>query len=268
MRIPFFKYQGAGNDFIIIDEREALWISESGEKHKTISFLCDRRFGIGADGLMLLRKHPAHDFQMIYYNSDGYEGSMCGNGGRCLVAFAAKLNVITNNTLFWATDGLHKAEIIGRNGEELTISLQMKDVSDIKLVKDGFFLDTGSPHYVVFLENIDEIDVFTEGRKLRYDPIFGEGGTNVNFARISNDLIHIRTYERGVENETLACGTGITATAIAAFHGGKVGNINRFNVKALGGELKVSFQNPGLSLYQEVFLEGPAKMVYQGEIEL
>jgi len=268
MRIPFYKYQGAGNDFIIIDEREALLIPETPEKHKTISFLCDRRFGIGADGLMLLRNHPTYDFQMVYYNSDGYEGTMCGNGGRCLVAFADRLGVFVNNTVFWAIDGLHKANIIDRKGEELTVSLQMKDVTDISRIRDGFFLDTGSPHYVVFSDNIDAIDVFTEGRKLRYDPIFGEGGTNINFAQITSDTILIRTYERGVENETLACGTGITATAIAAFHGGMVNKTGHLNVRALGGSLKVSFQNPGLSLYQEVLLEGPAKMVFQGEIDL
>ncbi len=268
MTIPFYKYQGAGNDFIIIDEREVVYLPDLAERNKTISWLCDRKFGIGADGLMLLRKHEKFDFQMVYFNSDGFEGSMCGNGGRCLVAFAAHQKIISNTTTFTAIDGRHKAEIKQTSDASMIVSLQMKDVTEIKLIDDGLFLDTGSPHYVLFTDALANMDVYKKGKYYRNSTLFGSGGANINFAQLINGVIHIRTYERGVENETLACGTGITATAIAAYHKGLIRNNQQVPFKAMGGNLSVSFQALQPGLYQEVFLEGPAQRVYKGEIKI
>lgn len=268
MTIPFYKYQGAGNDFIIIDERESEYFQNNAESHTTISWLCNRKFGIGADGLMLLRKHKEFDFQMVYFNSDGFEGSMCGNGGRCLVAFAAHKQIIRDTTTFMAIDGLHKAEIKQSAGSSMIVSLQMKDVSEIKPIDEGLFLDTGSPHYVLFTNDLAGIDVYTTGKRYRNSNLFGNGGANVNFAQLINNVIHIRTFERGVEAETLACGTGITATAIAAYHKGLITTSQQIPFKALGGDLSVSFQTDQPGLYKDVFLEGPAQKVFKGEIQM
>lgn len=269
MTIPFYKYQGAGNDFIIVDERKEILFHETPERYKLISHLCDRRFGIGADGLMLLRKHESYDFEMVYFNSDGHEGSMCGNGGRCLVAFAAHQGLIKKSTLFIAVDGEHHAEVVENHGRLLIVSLQMKDVDEIKPMQNGHFLDTGSPHYVLFTKDIQQIDVFSEGRKMRNNPAFGSGGTNINFAEITKDgVIEIRTYERGVEDETLACGTGITATAIAAHHSGLIQNNKPIQLRARGGELSVSFLVDPTGSYKNIYLQGPAKMVFEGTIDI
>jgi diaminopimelate epimerase len=269
MTIPFYKYQGAGNDFIIVDERRNMLFPDTPERHKLISHLCDRRFGIGADGLMLLRKHTRYDFEMVYFNSDGHEASMCGNGGRCLVAFAAHQGLIKKTTTFIAVDGEHHAEIIEDNGQFLIVSLQMKDVDEIKPVLNGHFLDTGSPHFVSFIQDIQNLDVFSEGRKLRHNPVFGSGGTNINFAEITQDqVINIRTYERGVEDETLACGTGITATAIAAHHAGLIRQNKSIKLRARGGELSVSFMVDPDGNYKSIYLQGPAKMVFEGSIDI
>jgi diaminopimelate epimerase len=269
MTIPFYKYQGAGNDFIVIDERQEIFFNETPERYKLISHLCNRRFGIGADGLMLLRNHNSYDFEMVYFNSDGHEGSMCGNGGRCLVAFAAHLKLIEKSTTFIATDGMHHAEVVENKDNLHIVSLQMKDVDDVKTILNGHFLDTGSPHFVLFTRDIQKIDVFNEGRKMRNNPVFGPGGTNINFAEIAEDSsIEIRTYERGVEDETLACGTGITATAIAAYHNGFIKHTNHIKLKARGGDLTVSFQVPVQGIFQNIYLQGPAQMVFKGEIEV
>lgn len=268
MKIPFHKYHGAGNDFIIIDERQTSYLSSVERNQQIIADLCNRRFGIGADGLMLLRNHPEYDFRMVYFNSDGYEGSMCGNGGRCLAAFALHNHIIVEKTVFIASDGLHHAVINSDDGKSTSVSLGMKDVVKIQETGNDLFLDTGSPHIVKFVSNLQKLDVYTEGRKIRYSDTFSSQGTNVNFAEIVESTIHIRTYERGVEDETLACGTGITATAIAAYHKGLLKSENHLvKLIARGGTLNVSFI-PSPQSYRNIILTGPAVKVFTGEIEI
>ncbi len=268
MKISFHKYHGAGNDFIIIDDRLASKISSIEKNHQIIADICNRRFGIGADGLMLLRNHPEYDFRMIYFNSNGYEGSMCGNGGRCMAAFAFHNKIIREKTLFMASDGLHHAEINSYDGNTVSVSLGMNDVKELKEMENGLFLDTGSPHLVKFVSHLEETDVYTEGRKIRFSDAFTPQGTNVNFAEIIENTIHIRTYERGVEDETLACGTGITATAIAAHYKGFIEqNENDVTLVAKGGTLNVSF-SPNPQRYRNIILTGPAVKVFTGEIEI
>ncbi len=269
MIIPFFKYEGAGNDFIIIDERTDSLLENHPKKSQLISFLCHRRFGIGADGLMLLKNHPETDFEMVYFNSDGLEGTMCGNGGRCLVAFAHELQIIEKDTVFTATDGLHKATIKEISGKTSIVSLQMKNIETISSTSEGVFLDTGSPHLVVFSDDLEGIDVINLGRELRNNKAFKKnGGTNVNFAQVINNEILIRTYERGVEDETLACGTGITATAIAAHNSRMLPEQKEYVVKARGGNLKVSFLRSAKNQYTDVYLEGPATIVFTGKVTI
>ncbi|MBW6478621.1 MAG: diaminopimelate epimerase [Bacteroidales bacterium] len=269
MKLHFHKYHGAGNDFIIIDERVNNYLSSVERNQQIIADLCNRRFGIGADGLMLLRSHPEYDFRMVYYNSDGYEGSMCGNGGRCLAAFAFHNRITTKEkALFIASDGLHQAVINSDDGKSALVSLGMNDISEILKMGNDLFLDTGSPHLVRFVSDVEKMDVFNEGRKIRYSDVFKPGGTNVNFAEIVENSIHIRTYERGVENETLACGTGITATAIAAHFQGLLKNhVNEVKLIARGGKLNVSF-TPHAASYSNIILTGPAVKVFSGEIEI
>jgi len=259
MNIQFFKYQGAGNDFVVIDNRESVIDKNNNE---LINKLCDRRFGIGADGLMLLQNKDGYDFEMVYFNADGFEGTMCGNGGRCIVAFAHFLGIIKEKTHFWAIDGEHEAEVI--NAEY--VNLKMSNVNDVEINDDYYFLDTGSPHYVAFVKGIEELDVFNAGKAIRYNDRFKEKGTNVNFVEEINNRLLVRTYERGVENETLACGTGITACAIAAsVHYGKAKEC--YDIKALGGELKVRYTQDGTSFFN-IWLEGPAVQVFEGRITL
>lgn len=268
MKIPFHKYHGAGNDFIIIDERHTSYLNLVEQNHQIIADICHRKFGIGADGLMLLRIHPEYDFRMVYFNSDGYEGSMCGNGGRCLAAFAFHNHIIGEKALFIASDGLHQAVINTDDGISASVSLSMNDVVEIHETGNDLFLDTGSPHLVNFVSNLEELDVYTEGRKKRYSDTFSPDGTNVNFAELVEGNIHIRTYERGVEDETLACGTGITATAIAAHHKGLLKSTNNeVNLIARGGTLNVSF-TPNPHGYSNIVLTGPAVKVFTGEIEI
>ncbi len=255
----FYKYQGAGNDFVIIDSRS----SKLNLNELQVKYLCDRRFGIGADGLMLLEKHQEADFNMKYYNSDGKESTMCGNGGRCLVAFAKLLGIIDKETTFMAIDGLHKAIV----NDDHTISLQMQDLNDIKIVNTNYFLNTGSPHYVTFREDINKIDVYNRGREIRYSAEFKPEGTNVNFVEIQEDKLFVRTYERGVENETLSCGTGVTASAICAALYTKSDKTS-FDISTLGGKLNVSFDKIDKNTFKNIWLTGPATMVYSGGIEL
>jgi diaminopimelate epimerase len=263
MTIPFFKYHGTGNDFVMIDNRQNFFPKNNT---KLIEQLCHRRFGIGADGLLLLENDNLSagvDFRMVYYNSDGNESSMCGNGGRCIVAFARKLDIISNQTTFIATDGLHHATI----AEDQTISLQMKDVDEVKINPDYIFLNTGSPHHVTMVHDLMNYDVKEKGAKIRYSDLYGKAGSNVNFvsAKSANHFV-LRTYERGVEDETLSCGTGATATAIAMHAIGKTKS-NHINLDVQGGKLQVSFEKKG-GIYQNVFLIGPATFVYQGFIEM
>jgi len=263
MMIEFYKYHGAGNDFVIIDNRNnSIKLSK-----KQIAQICHRRFGIGADGLMTVENNHKFDFRMKYYNSDGAEGSMCGNGGRCIVAFAKKLGIISTKTIFVATDGIHKAKINSENKNILDISLNMNNVDNIAINKNSYFLDTGSPHHISFVDNVDAINVFEAGRKIRYsDEYKNSDGTNVNFIEVKDKYLKIRTYERGVEDETYACGTGATAAAIAYAH--KEGIINKeIKLKAVGGDLSLSFVKEG-DIFKEVVLRGPAEFVYIGTIEL
>jgi diaminopimelate epimerase len=260
MQIKFHKYQGTGNDFVMIDNRQGFFPKNDIQ---LIEKLCDRRFGIGADGLILLENDAETDFRMVYYNSDGNESSMCGNGGRCLVAFAKSLNVINDKTTFIATDGLHHATIL-ENG---VVSLQMKDVDEVKIDSEYVFLNTGSPHHVTLVNNLEDFDVKTNGAEIRYSDLYGNAGSNVNFvSQISDNHFRLRTYERGVEDETLSCGTGATATAIAMNAIGKTtSNVIGINVE--GGKLKVSFDKKD-TIYSNIFLEGKAEFVFEGIIEV
>jgi diaminopimelate epimerase len=259
MKFHFYKYQGAGNDFIILDNRKMTF---EADNISLIAHLCDRRFGIGADGLMLLQDHLPFDFEMRYFNSDGMEGSMCGNGGRCMVAFANHLKIIGESTRFLAVDGVHEAHLT----DDGDISLRMSDVSYIEWEDDEFYLNTGSPHFVRFVDTLENMDVVAEGRKVRYNDRFREKGTNVNFVKLGNGEITVYTYERGVEDETLACGTGITASALcAALKTGKM--IDSFDVKAKGGNLRVSFEKQEVG-FTHIRLKGPATYVFEGDYTL
>ena len=260
MTITFNKYQGTGNDFVMIDNRSDFFPKENVQ---LIAHLCDRRFGIGGDGLILLENDADTDFKMVYYNSDGNQSSMCGNGGRCLVAFAKKLNVIKDSCTFIATDGLHHATI-AENGQ---VSLQMIDVSNIKISPDYVFLNTGSPHHVQMVDDLENYNIKENGAAIRYGALYGKEGSNINFVKqINADTFALRTYERGVEDETLSCGTGATATAIAMNATGKT-NSTSIHLNVEGGKLEVSFDKKD-NQFTNVFLIGPAEFVFRGEIEI
>lgn len=260
MTLNFFKYQGTGNDFVILNNLSNQITDLSTEQ---IKFLCDRRFGIGADGLMLLSKKEGYDFEMIYYNADGNESSMCGNGGRCLVKFAYDQGLKKIEYHFLAIDGEHEADI-DNNG---IVSLKMKDVDTVEEHNNHAVLNTGSPHYVKFSSDVENLNVVEEGRGIRYNKEYAAEGINVNFVETIDDgTIYVRTYERGVENETLSCGTGVTAAALLNAH-----NENGFNevkVKTPGGNLSVEFDKIDNTHFKNIWLCGPAELVYSGEIEL
>ncbi|MBA6151113.1 diaminopimelate epimerase [Gelidibacter maritimus] len=259
MKQTFYKYQGTGNDFVMIDNR---YLSFDKNDTKLIKSMCSRRFGIGADGLILLENHETLDFKMVYFNADGNESSMCGNGGRCIVAFAKFLGIIENRTSFEAIDGLHHAEIA-----KTTVRLQMQDVSHLEKFDSHVFLNTGSPHHVQMEDDLTQLDIKKIGSTIRYGAPYNEAGTNVNFVtKISDELFSVRTYERGVEDETLSCGTGVTAVALAMNHIGETNN-NLITLNVQGGTLQVSFEKNGLSLgYKNIWLIGPAVQVFKGEI--
>jgi diaminopimelate epimerase len=254
--MTFYKYQGTGNDFILIDNRDGR-INLSTEH---VARLCDRHFGIGADGLMLLENVEGYDFRMIYYNSNGGESTMCGNGGRCLAAFAKRLGIIDHKANFLAVDGPHVATI----ANDGLISLHMSDVGTIKMTDGIAILNTGSPHYVKMVRDVLHTDVFLEGRSIRNQPQFQPDGINVNFVQLHDGKIHVRTYERGVENETLSCGTGVTAAAIAAT--GDSEGIFATDIVTPGGHLIVTFIKDTPATAKEVVLTGPAVFVFKGEI--
>lgn len=260
MRIHFYKYQGAGNDFVIMDNRDKVYDFLT---RKQVAFLCDRRFGIGGDGLMLLNLHPDYDFEMIYYNSDGRESSMCGNGGRCLVKFAYDRGIVKDNYTFLAVDGEHAASI----DPDGTIALKMMDVKEVKNEHGNYILNTGSPHFVTVINDVMHQDVYAKGREIRYSKEFEKEGINVNFVEQLDepDKIIVRTYERGVEDETLSCGTGVTAAALVCFHNNN--GFNRVEVKTRGGKLSVEYDKAG-NEYKNIWLHGPAVSVYEGFIEL
>tara|TARA_R110002073_G_scaffold40547_5_gene115064 strand:+ start:177729 stop:178508 length:780 start_codon:yes stop_codon:yes gene_type:complete len=259
MSIPFYKYQGTGNDFVMIDNRNLLFPKNNTE---LVAKLCDRKFGIGADGLILLETASIADFKMVYYNADGNTGSMCGNGGRCLVAFAKKLGIISDTATFEATDGMHEATISNDH-----ISLKMIDVSHVEKFEDYLFLDSGSPHHVTFVDNVNDVNVKISGRKIRYGAPYFETGTNVNFVeQVNENTFKVRTYERGVEDETLSCGTGVTAVAISA-HSAHKTKSNTVSLNTPGGSLEVSFNHHN-NTFTNVFLKGPATLVFNGEIDV
>jgi diaminopimelate epimerase len=259
MNLHFYKYQGTGNDFIILDNRKGL----IELKKEQVAFLCHRRFGIGADGLMLLNLHDHYDFEMKYYNADGAESSMCGNGGRCLVKFASEMGINRSEYFFIAIDGEHKATI-QNNGQ---VSLKMQDVSAIQKQEERFILNTGSPHYVQFINNLHTFDVFTKGREIRNSEEFRKEGINVNFVEQTDeaDSIIVRTYERGVEDETYSCGTGVTAAALVCYHNEK--GYNYINVETKGGQLAVEFDKDDKD-YKNIWLIGPATKVFEGDVKL
>jgi len=255
MDLSFYKYQGTGNDFIMIDNRN---LSFPKENTAFVNRLCDRHFGIGADGVILIENDANSDFKMIYFNADGSE-TFCGNGGRCAVAFAKHLNIINSKTNFTAFDGPHYAEIAHN-----TISLQMIDVSEIKVHENSVFAYTGTQHHVELVDNLDGYPVFENGKKIRYS--YDTPGSNVNFVQKINDTtFRVRTYEKGVEDETLACGTGVTAVAIAMHKTNKTTS-NSIFLPVEGGELNVTFDTEKDS-YTNVFLKGPAQFVFKGSIE-
>lgn len=267
MHISFEKYHGAGNDFIMIDNRNSIF---DGQNFQLIKHLCNRHFGIGADGLILIEKSVDMAFKMNYYNADGNPGSMCGNGGRCAVAFANKLRIMNQNAdvVFDAADGRHKASII--SAEYLgsaVVKLSMNDVDKAEANDDYFFINTGSPHYIKFVDDVNAIDVINEGKAIRYTNRFKTEGTNVNFAQTDGETIKVRTYERGVEDETLACGTGVTAVALAAAIQSKFIGEHTQNILATGGNLKVSYKYDGYR-FSKIFLEGDATFVFTGIIEI
>lgn len=259
MQLSFSKYHGAGNDFIIIDNRK----NEFNPTPQVIYDLCHRHFGIGADGLMLLENSEHADFYMRYFNSDGHEATMCGNGGRCLVMFASRLGIIKGNTHFMGVDGEHMAEILDKKN----VRLKMIDVNKVQTEDDHYIINTGSPHYVQFVNDIDKVDVENQGRIIRNSFSSHTGGVNVNFAQFSASGIKIRTYERGVEAETLACGTGAVATAIAANHWFNEDD-NMYALIAQGGDLMVTFERTANNQYQNIWLQGPAVHVFDGTVKL
>jgi len=255
----FYKYQGAGNDFILIDNRLQQFDHHQPE---LIARLCDRRFGIGGDGIMFLQVKKAFDFEMVYYNADGKPSSMCGNGGRCIVAFARFLGLIEKETNFLAVDGPHYAKI-SESGD--WVSLQMINVDTINRDGDAFVLNTGSPHYVALAENLEHKNVYQDGFVIRNNPVYQQDGININFVEPVKDGYFVRTFERGVEDETYACGTGVTAVALAmAKHKNQTGTVFT-PIKVLGGDLSVKFNYNGTT-FSDIFLEGPAVQVFSGEI--
>ncbi len=260
MQIEFYKYQGTGNDFVILDNRKGQYDALTEEQVKG---LCDRRFGIGADGLMLLNTNNGFDFEMKYYNSNGLEGSMCGNGGRCLVKFAWDMGNRKSKYTFRASDGIHEAEL----DFEGIVSLKMNDVKEVKNYHGDFVLDTGSPHYVKLVADVEHYDVFKKGQEIRQSNAFNREGINVNFVeQQSDDEIFVRTYERGVEDETLSCGTGVTACAIVCYHN-EIG-FNDVTVKTMGGKLSIQFDRMNDDTYTNIWLRGPAEKVFEGSLSL
>ena len=255
MKMTFYKYQGTGNDFVVIDNRNGFFPKDN---HSMIAEICNRKYGIGADGFLLLENNSKVDFTMVYYNADGKLGSMCGNGGRCIVHFANFLNIINENIFFEAIDGLHEASI-----NNAIISLKMNDVASINVNTNSVFLNTGSPHHVEMVEDLKNYNVAENGFLIR-NKTYGKEGSNINFVeKIGTNLFAVRTYERGVEAETLSCGTGVTAVAIALSETNRIDS-NNVELHTEGGNLLVHF-NKLNGTYYDVYLEGPAKQVFKGE---
>ena len=263
--IPFFKYQGTGNDFVLIDQRQKQWVAR--EDRDLVARMCDRRFGIGADGLMLLQSTPGYDFEMVYFNADGGESSMCGNGGRCIAAFANRLKVIGKTGRFIAIDGPHDVHI----PRAAWVELKMGDVEQVQVTTESTVLNTGSPHYVRFVENAFAVPVFEEGRAVRYNETYQKEGINVNFASGDTGGLLVSTYERGVEAETLSCGTGVTACAIATYIKQSGVHAEKADVsipiRTKGGQLEVRFSASG-GQFRNIWLCGPATYVFKGQFKI
>ena len=255
MEIPFTKYQGTGNDFVLIDNREGLFPRND---LNLIKKLCDRKFGIGADGLMLIQSAKDADFQMVYFNADGSE-SLCGNGSRCSIHFARTLGIIDDHTAFITTDGAHQAFF-----KEDWVHFQLHDINSVQEQGEDYFVENGSPHHIQFVDDLEHCDVVTTGREIRFSEQYQPSGTNVNFVQIESEGISVRTYERGVEDETLSCGTGVTAAAIVAAMKGMRSPIR---IKTRGGKLQVTFEKDG-DTFKNIFLAGPATPVFKGKIEI
>jgi diaminopimelate epimerase len=261
VQVHFYKYEATGNDFVVLDNRKA----DINLSVAQIRKLCHRRFGVGADGVMLIEKHPGLDFNLVYYNSDGTQ-SLCGNGARAAVRMASSLGMINGHAKFNAHDGTHEAEILGQD----VVKLKMNDVREVKRFGNDWFIHTGSPHFIKFVTNVADHPVFEEGREVRNSPAFAPGGTNVNFVELlPSNTLFVRTYERGVEDETLSCGTGVTAAALASYASGYSSPVN---IKSPGGELAVEFKVSQSGSHEiafhDIFLVGPAKMVFQGDLEI
>jgi len=254
--MEFYKYQGTGNDFVMIDNRNNVFDKAN---LKQVQQLCDRRFGIGADGLILIENLDDLDFNMIYFNADGSQ-SFCGNGSRCAVAFAKYLGIIEKQAMFLSTDGEHEAWI-NNEGE---VSLKMHDVESLEKGNDYYFIDTGSPHYIVNVEDVKAVDVKEKGAAIRFNDRFKVEGTNVNFVKYNNNTLDIRTYERGVEDETLSCGTGVTAAALSLADSQSL-DAGVIHINASGGNLKVGFKRNGNG-FKDIWLIGSATFVYKGEV--
>lgn len=261
MNLSFYKYHGAGNDFIILDNRSRIY--DSIKDPYTIAALCHRRFGIGADGLMLIEEDPELDFNMVYFNADGGLGSLCGNGGRCIVALSHKLGIVGDRTSFNAADGIHEARVLRSD----YIELKMTPVHIIDLFQDHARLDTGSPHYVQLVEDLASYPVFEKGKNIRYSAEFPQG-INVNFIEPQTEGLTIRTYERGVEDETWACGTGATAAALAYVELSQKYELSELNLEAKGGLLKVKFSRMGTGHFENIWLCGGAQYIFEGNFKL
>ena len=262
MKINFYKYEGSGNDFILINNLDGLYNNISPI---FISSVCDRKFGIGSDGLILIDSNKDYDFTMRYFNSDGSELGFCGNGSRCIVKFAHKLGIIKKSAIFKAIDGGHYAEILNNN----LIKIKMNDINmsksnKITLDNNKLYLNNGSPHLVIRSKDLDKIDVFSEGRKIRYSNKYNDEGVNINFFEYKSKICKLRTYERGVENETLSCGTGAIATAIALNYS-DIDDSNEIKISMKGGDLSISFDRIGED-FSNIWLSGEANEVYKGEI--
>jgi len=258
MKILFNKYEGTGNDFIIIDNRKGMI---SHDDSRLIAFLCDRRFGIGADGLILAEEHEGYDFEMVFFNNDGLPATMCGNGARCISDFVMKTFAGKRELTFLAADGPHKAMPAG---DLMTVTIN--EVKGIRSTPYGIFLNTGVPHLVCFTEETDKHDIIAVARPLRYNPVFGDEGTNVNLVEVVPDGLKVRTYERGVEGETWSCGTGVTASAIASVATGRIKKPD-VNISVKGGNLNVKFELTADGA-KDIRLTGPATFVFSGEIEI
>ena len=258
-----YKYQGCGNDFVVVDNRDGRFAANS----KQVTFLCHRRFGVGADGLMLLEEDPECDFKMRYFNCDGAESTMCGNGGRCIALFAHHMGIGSMVKNFKGIDGMHSAQLYNIRNNSAMVCLEMSNVTEIEKMGDDLFLNTGSPHYVHFCAEPEEENMVEYGRSVRYGEVFAaKGGTNVDLVKIVSDgEIYVRTYERGVEDETLSCGTGVTAAAIAAAIKTN-SQCRRWKVTTRGGVLTVEFELTENGA-EKIYLTGSAVRVLEGDID-